>query len=136
MLFYFFDSEMEDAPTPTMWTLLRALVVALALAGLVGQSGAYAMPPASHVQAAAVMTDCADMPGMADPDPSGPDQPCPDLTPACMVKMGCAAPVAVLPAAVGTPVPAVAMVRLPADLQRSPDEVQVAGILGPPRPRV
>jgi len=125
---------MEGAPTPNMWRLLRALVVALALAGFVGQPGAYATPQ-SHAQPAAAMAGCTDMAVMTDHDPAGSDRPCPDLTPACMAKMGCAAPVAVLPTAVAMPVPAIATVRLRADLQRNPDGVQGAGILRPPRMR-
>lgn len=116
-----------------MWTLLRALLVAFALAGVAGQFGAHATTPPSAAQAAATRDDCADMEGMADPDRSGRGQPCPDRTPTCIANMGCAAPVAVLPAVVGTPVPAAATVRLRADTERSLDEVQGPGILRPPR---
>lgn len=118
-----------------MWTLLRALVVALALAGLVGQSGAQAMPPHSSAQVAAAMADCPDSGGMADQDVPEPDQPCPDSSSACMAKPGCAAPLALLPAAVRAPVPVVTRMRLRGDPQESPDEARAARILRPPRGR-
>lgn len=117
-----------------MWTLVRALIVAFALAGLVGQSDARATAQ-SDSQLAAAMADCADMDGMAEHEPAVPDRPCPDLTSSCMAKLGCAAPVAVLPAAPAAPVPAAASVRLRADPEGSPDEAHGVGILRPPRGR-
>lgn len=115
-----------------MWTLVRVLVVAFALAGLVGQSGAYAAPPHSPARVAAAMDDCPDSGAMADRDAPGPDRPCQDSSPACMAQPGCAAPLAVLPAALHAPVPVVTTVRLSGNLQKSPDEVQGARILRPP----
>ena len=114
-----------------MWTLVRVLVVAFALTGLAGQSGAQATPLHSPVHVVP-MTDCADGAGMADHDAPRPDRPCPDSSPACMAKPGCAAPLAVLPAVVRAPVPVVTTVRLRGDLQEGPDEVQGARILRPP----
>lgn len=115
-----------------MWTLVRALVVAFALTGLVGQSGAHAKPTHSPDRVAVAMADCPDSGGMVDRDAPKPNQPCPDPSPACMAKLGCAAPLAVPPAAVRAPVPVVTTVRLRGDPQKSRDQAQGACILRPP----
>lgn len=115
-----------------MWTLARVLVVVFALTGFVGQSGAFAKPTHSPDHVAAAMADCPDSGGMVDRDAPGQNQPCPDPSPACMAKPGCAAPLAVLPAAVRAPVPVVTPARLRGDPHKSPDEAQGARILRPP----
>lgn len=115
-----------------MWTLVRALIVAFAVAGLVGQSGAFAQSTHAPDHVAAAMDDCPDRGGMVDPDAPGQNQPCPDSSPACMAKPGCAAPLAVLPAAVRATVPVVTPVRRRGDPQKSPDEAHGARILRPP----
>lgn len=118
-----------------MWTLARVLIVVLALTGFVGQGGAFAKSIHSPDHVAAAADDCPDSGRMADRHAPGPDQPRPDASPACMAKLGCAAPLAVLPAAVRTPVPVVTTVRLRGDLQRSPDKAQGLRILRPPKDR-
>lgn len=73
-----------------------------ALLGLMGQEAAFArvMPVAKleQVAAAAQMSpECAEMMGLAKPQPQPEKQPCQGMTPDCIAKMGCAVPVALLP---------------------------------------
>jgi hypothetical protein len=84
-----------------MWSLLRLLLVTLALTGFVGQTTARAMPmtmAAETMPGVMRVMDCADMPGMAMAahqdvtDKSAPAKPvpCKGMTPDCIGKMGCA----------------------------------------------
>lgn len=73
-----------------------------ALLGLVGQGSAFAhvMPieKAAQMTAAASMSpDCAKMMGLAKQKPES-GKPCKGMTPECIAKMGCAVPLALLPA--------------------------------------
>lgn len=118
-----------------MWTLARVLVVVIALTGFAGQAGAFANPTHSPDHVAAAMVDCSDHTGMIDRDSPAPSQQDPDSSPACMAKLGCAAPLAVLPAAVRAPVPVATSVRLRSDPHKNPDEAQGPRILRPPTGR-
>lgn len=73
-----------------------------ALLGLLGQEAAFArvMPveKAEQISAAAQMNaDCAEMMGLAKPQPQPEKQPCQGMTPDCIAKMGCAVPLALIP---------------------------------------
>ncbi len=76
-----------------MWNIVRTLLVALALAGFIGQSTAHATPLQVFQSSGTMqgMQDCAKMAGMdqVDTDPSA--NPCKNMTPDCIGKMGCAA---------------------------------------------
>jgi hypothetical protein len=82
-----------------MWSLIRTLLMALALAGFVGQATARAMPTCADGQAAVATAamDCAHMAGMSDmakapvkaPHSSG--QPCKGMSPDCMANCAAAA---------------------------------------------
>ena len=72
-----------------------------ALLGLLGQEAAFAhVMPAQKAEQAAATTpmspDCAQMMGLAKQAPQ-PEKPCQGMTPDCMVKMGCAVPLALIP---------------------------------------
>jgi len=76
-----------------MWNIIRTILIALALAGFIGQATAHATP-VQVFQAAGVMEgmeDCAEMAGMAGVETDRPGNPCEDMTPECIAKMGCAA---------------------------------------------
>lgn len=76
-----------------MWTAIRTLLLALALAGFIGQATAHATP-IQVFQAAGVMDgmeDCAEMAGMAGVQTDRPGNPCENMTPECIANMGCAA---------------------------------------------
>jgi hypothetical protein len=100
-----------------MWSLTRTLLMALALAGFVGQATARAMPMCADGQTsvATAAMDCAHMAGMPDmakapakaPHSSG--QPCKGMSPDCMADMCCA--VAITP-------PAAAQVAAPVTYER------------------
>ena len=71
-----------------------------ALLGLLGQEAAFAhvMPVEKAEQTATVTqmnADCAEMMGLAKPQPQPEKQPCQGMTPDCIAKMGCALPLAV-----------------------------------------
>ena len=73
-----------------------------ALLGLMGQEAAFArvMPVAKleQVAAAAQMSpECAEMMGLAKPQPQPEKHPCQGMTPDCIAKMGCAVPLALVP---------------------------------------
>ncbi|MBV1692389.1 hypothetical protein KRR38_33310 [Novosphingobium sp. G106] len=77
------------------------LLLAGALLGLVGQEAAFARvmpaPKAEPVSASEQMSpECAEMMGLTKQKPKS-DQPCQGMTPECIAKMGCAAPLALLP---------------------------------------
>lgn len=119
-----------------MWTLVRALVVALALAALVGQSNARATAPQHEASASPTMADCQSADRTAGHDPAGPDQSCPDTDPACAAKTGCSVPVPPPPVGVRTPAPVLTVVRLQAEPERALDDAQPDRILRPPRNRL
>lgn len=91
-----------------MWSLIRTLLVALALAGFVGQTTAHAMPMCGNDQAmaATAAADCAHMAGMpgmakASLSKSQPkSQPSKGMPADCMGKMCCTAE-AITPPATG-----------------------------------
>ena len=73
-----------------------------ALLGLMGQETAFArvMPVAKleQVAAAAQMSpECAEMMGLAKPQPQPEKHPCQGMTPDCIAKMGCAVSLALIP---------------------------------------
>lgn len=73
-----------------------------ALLGLLGQEAAFAhvMPVAKAEQTVAasqMSAECAEMMGLAKQKPQ-PEKPCQGMTPDCIAKMGCAIPVALIPA--------------------------------------
>lgn len=81
---------------------LSRLLLLGALLGLLGQETAFAhVMPAQKVEqttaAAQMSPDCAAMMGLAKQSPQ-PEQPCHGMTPECIAKMGCAIPVALIPA--------------------------------------
>ena len=76
-----------------MWNVVRTVLIALALAGFIGQATAHATP-VQVFQAAGVMDgmeDCAEMAGMGGVEAERPGNPCENMTPECIAKMGCAA---------------------------------------------
>ena len=76
-----------------MWTIARTHLIALALAGFIGQTTAHATP-VQVFQATGVMDgveDCAEMAGMGGVEREQPGNPCENMTPECIAKMGCAA---------------------------------------------
>lgn len=80
------------------WLSLALLLGALL--GLLGQEAAFAhvMPAQKAEQtatAARMNADCAEMMGLAKPQPE--KQPCQGMTPDCIAKMGCAVPLALIP---------------------------------------
>ena len=131
-----------------MWTLIRTLLVALALTGFIGQSTAHATPSAAMAPSMAMapaaamdMSDCCpDCPETGAPasDPASKSKaPCQDMSPACLAKMGCAAAAAIpLPtsAVLKTPIRTsrLAGVR-PADTDR--DGAGPPPLQGPPKPQ-
>jgi hypothetical protein len=78
-----------------------------ALLGLLGQEAAFAhvMPvekagqtaTAAQMNAGQMSADCAEMMGLAKPQPQPEKQPCQGMTPDCITKMGCAVPLALIP---------------------------------------
>ena len=131
-----------------MWTLIRTLLVALALTGFIGQSAAHATPSAAMapsratVPAAAMdMSDCCpDCPETGAPasDPASKSKaPCQDMSPACLAKMGCAAAAAIpLPtsAVLKTPIRTSRLAGArPADTDR--DGAGPPPLQGPPKPQ-
>ncbi len=73
-----------------------------ALLGLLGQEAAFAhvMPVEKAEQTATAVqmnADCAEMMGLAKPQPQPEKQPCQGMTPDCIAKMGCAVPLALIP---------------------------------------
>ena len=74
-----------------MWNLIRAAIIALAFVGFLGQTTARATPLPVVADAVEMSSDCAEMmvdqAGASDRD----QMPCKDMTPECVVKMGCTA---------------------------------------------
>lgn len=105
---------------------LSLLLLLGALFGLLGQEAAFAhvMPvqkterPAATVQ---MSPECAEMMGLAKQE-QHPDKPCEGMTPDCMAKMGCAVPLALLPA---FPIGMLAPFRAAV-----PQHIQVAPLIG------
>lgn len=79
--------------------LFALLVSIAAILGLIGQEAAFAQIEFKPAQAETVQMDpdCAKAMGIKIQRTSG-DQPCHGMTPECIAKMGCAIPLAVLPA--------------------------------------
>lgn len=82
------------------WFSLALLIGALL--GLLVQEAAFAhvMPVEKAEQTATVAqmnADCAEMMGLAKPQPQPEKQPCQGMTPECIAKMGCAVPLALIP---------------------------------------
>lgn len=112
-----------------MWTVLRTLLVALALTGFVGQAAAHASPTPPMTPAAEAAMDmsdcCPDCPETGAPasDPASKSKvPCQDMSPACLAMMGCAGVVVPLPAPTALTSPSRAgrlAVLRPADTDRS-----------------
>lgn len=103
-----------------------------ALLGLLGQEAAFAhvMPVEKAEQtatAAPMNADCAEMMGLAKPQPQPEKQPCQGMTPDCIAKMGCAVPLALIPPLV---VDAVPQFRAAAPLQ-APAAPLVGRDMGP-----
>lgn len=88
------------------WFSLALLIAALL--GLMGQEAAFAraMPigqAEQTVDAPEMSAECAEMMGLTKPQPHHEKQPCEGMTPDCIVKMGCAVPVALIPPAMIAP---------------------------------
>jgi hypothetical protein len=130
-----------------MWTLIRTLLVALALTGFSGQSMAHATPPAAMASSMAMAADaamdlsdcCPDCPETGAPasDPASKSRaPCQDMGPACPAKMGCAAAAIPLPtsAVLKTPLRTGRLTGArPADTDR--DGAGPPPLQGPPKPQ-
>lgn len=90
------------------WCIL--LLFAAALVGLLGQEAAAARAPLGQqteqlgAAAARMSPDCAEMAGPAKQQ-SQTETPCKCMMPDCIAKMGCAAPLAVMPSHVLTEAP-------------------------------
>lgn len=102
------------------------LLLAGALLGLLGQEAAFAqaMPVKVADQSTSALPmspECAEMMGLAKQE-QHPDKPCEGMTPDCMAKMGCAVPLALLPA---FPIGMLAPFRAAV-----PEHVQVAPLVG------
>ena len=83
-----------------MWNVVRTLLFALAVAGFVGQSSAHATPfQVFEATAGMAEMDCAEMMVMADEPSGGAMNPCDEMTPECMAKMGCTVVAAPMPPA-------------------------------------
>ncbi|MGV9005912.1 MAG: hypothetical protein ACOH1H_04145 [Brevundimonas sp.] len=83
-----------------MWNLVRTVLFALAMAGFVGQASAHATPfQTFEATGGAAEMDCAEMMVMADEASGGAIDPCNEMTPDCIAKMGCAAVVVPVPSA-------------------------------------
>lgn len=91
---------------------LSLLMLMGALLGLIGQEAAFARvmqaPKVDQVAATAAAAqmspECAEMMGLTKQKPKS-DQPCQGMTPECIAKMGCAAPLALLPPLASDPAP-------------------------------
>ncbi|MFT4956332.1 MAG: hypothetical protein ACI8U3_002737 [Brevundimonas sp.] len=74
-----------------MWNVIRTFIIALAFVGFLDQSMARAAPLPVAADAVEMSSDCAEM-AMDQADPSdGKRMPCDEMTPECMVQMGCTA---------------------------------------------
>lgn len=115
-----------------MWNLIRVVILSLAFVGFVGQTTAKATPFPTAA-AAADMSDCAEMMSGPAADVSTPNgEPCKDMTPECIAKMGCAVvspvfsqgPFVAPPQAVASPAYGLLRLRIagiaPAPLQSPP----------------
>lgn len=93
-----------------MWGLIRIVVLALALAGFVGQATANAAPvPMNAAADMSDMADCAHMTAGQGDETLAPRQvPCKDMMPECIARVGCVALSAILPTCVAiAPLPKV-----------------------------
>ena len=81
-----------------MWTIIRTLLFAIAMAGFIGQSSAHATPyQIFETTGSMAEMDCAEMMVMVDEPSDAPLSPCDEMTPECMAKMGCAVVAAPMP---------------------------------------
>lgn len=81
-----------------MWNIVRTLLFALAVAGFVGQSSAHATPfQVFESTGGMAEMDCAEMMVIAEEPSGGAMNPCDEMTPNCIAKMGCAAVAAPMP---------------------------------------
>ena len=107
------------------WLSLALLMGALF--GLLGQEAAFAhvIPVAQSAQVTVspqMSADCAEMMGLTKPQPQSEKQPCRGMTPDCIAKMGCAVPLALIPALT---------VATPAELRAvAPPQLPVARLVG------
>lgn len=85
----------------TMWSFVRTLLFALALAGSVGQVSAFAGPDlqGTAVDSVAAMTDCPEM--MIHAGTEGSTAPCDDAGRDCMGRLACFAIAVPLPSGAG-----------------------------------
>ena len=93
-----------------MWGLIRIVILALALAGLVGQASANTTSfPMNAAADVSDMADCAHMAARQGDEALVPSQPpCKDMMPGCIARAGCVALSPVLPAGVAlAPLPPV-----------------------------
>lgn len=89
-----------------MWNIVRTLLFALALAGFFGQSAVYATPfQVFESTGGRAGMDCTEMMAMADEPTGRPFEPCDEMTPGCIAKIGCAAVAAPMPPAATVPRP-------------------------------
>lgn len=119
-----------------MWNLIRIVILSLAFVGFVGQTTAKATPFPMEA-AMADMSDCAQMMsghanGVSEPG----SDPCKDMTPGCIAKMGCA-----VVAPVFSPQPSATQLRVMAPPAFGRVSLRLAGIetaplKHPPRPRL
>lgn len=79
-----------------MWSLVRTLLFAFAMAGFVGQATAQETP-FEAAAAMAGMRDCPEMTDAADTPLGKPASSCCNMTSDCIAKMGCATVAAPLP---------------------------------------
>lgn len=111
-----------------MKRLLSLTLLAAALFGLIGQGVAFAQTApnraVSQVSSAAapMSADCAEMMGLAKPQPPQPDKPCKGMTPDCIAKMGCAVTVALIPPLALDPLP-----QIPTAV---PPQLPIAALVG------
>jgi hypothetical protein len=118
-----------------MWTLVRAVVAALALTTLVGQAEAHARTLESMGHGSLAVAQCPDMDRASPHEPSGSDPLCPDADPACMIRTVCGAPL--VPPLVGICAPVVLLVSEHGQVEpeRAPEDVWPDRLLRPPRAR-
>lgn len=81
-----------------MWKIVRTVLIAFALAGFAGQSTVYAKPfPVFEGTDNLDSMDCAESMAMADGAIDGDTEPCHEMAPECIAKVGCTAVVMVIP---------------------------------------
>lgn len=82
-----------------MWKFVRTVLFAFALAGFAGQSMVDANPfPVFEATGGLAGMDCAESMMMADGAIGGAINPCHEMAPECIAKLGCTAVVMLIPA--------------------------------------